>query len=147
MNYFRMNTTFLFVMYLGFSTIVFASCKSKKNALPITVEENMPTTESSTKIENINYHLVLSFYSIGSGADWDVIAEYDKFLELDKAASTQQAKVDRVTWGREGEVDFCIDLSNLSENRKKTFIAQSIEIANKAKYVHIKENAPCRNKR
>jgi hypothetical protein len=126
--------------------MAFSSCKSKKNALSQS-EETMNTNENINENVDKAYHLVLSFYSIGSGADWDIIAEYDRFIEIDKASSTQKANIDRVTWGREGEVDFCIDLSNLTNIDKETFIKQSKEIAQKAKYVHINENAPCRNKR
>lgn len=146
MNYSKINASILFAIIIGCAIIVFPSCKSKKNAVS-NAEQTMTKTEISEKITNGNYHLVLSFYSIGSGADWSIIAEFDRFIERDTSISARKAKVERVTWGREGEVDFCIDLTDLTDAEKKTFIEQSKEIANKAKYVHITENAPCRNKR
>jgi len=153
-----------------FMLILFASntaCKSKKNSsntiqeketitesVPPAIEEtNEPKDQQEimqkepSAIKNATYDLVLSFYSIGSGSNWDVIAEFDKFLERFNSNNTSKPDVERVTWGREGEVDFCIALSKLSSSEKQKFLDEAKLIANKAKFVHINENAPCRNMR
>lgn len=155
---------------LFFTLILLASttaCKSKKSsnnsiqekeivkeAVPPAIEETKELTDQEkimqkepSEIKNTTYDLVLSFYSIGSGSNWDVIAEIDKFLERFNSNDTTRPKVERVSWGREGEVDFCIALDELSSANKLKFLEEAKLIANKAKFVHINENAPCRNKR
>ena len=89
------------------------------------------------------YDLVLSFYSIGAGIDNEAKEGYDKFLEGYKG----KVNAEETRWGREGEVDYCLKLSGLSEGEKKDFVAKSRQVLEKSKLVHIKENSPCVHKK
>jgi hypothetical protein len=90
-----------------------------------------------------NYPLVLSFYSIGTGVDGNHLRKFNDFLE------SYQPKLNPIVtpWGREGEVDFCFTLSELSTKQRSQFIKQVREQLKDCKLVHINENAPCVHKR
>lgn len=89
------------------------------------------------------FPLVLSFYSIGTGVDRKHLRKFNEFLE------TYQPKLNPIVspWGREGEVDFCFKLSELSTKQHSQFVKQVREQLKDCKLVHIYENAPCVHKR
>lgn len=101
------------------------------------------STVNSNRTGNSNYDLVLSFYSIGAGIDHEAKKSYSEFLDKHKDRIT----VETTRWGREGEVDYCLKLSSLSEGEKKDFIDKSRQILEKSKLVHIRENSPCVHKK
>lgn len=98
---------------------------------------------NSNRMGNGNYDLVLSFYSIGAGIDNEAKESYDKFLD----SYRDKVSVEETRWGREGEVDYCLKLSGLSEGEKNDFVEKSRNLLEKSKLVHINENAPCVHKK
>ena len=112
-----------------------------------TMSPGAPTNQNegnlTNKGESNMYDLVLSFYSIGAGIDRETKESYDKFLEGYK----DKVNAEQTRWGREGEVDYCLKLSALSEGEKKDFVAKSRTLLEKSKLVHIKENSPCVHKK
>ncbi|MFN4124059.1 MAG: hypothetical protein ACK4GL_12245 [Flavobacteriales bacterium] len=132
-------SSFLFVILIATS-----ACKNKKNAAnTMNTPEPNPTEVSLPN----SYSIVFSFYSIGSGSDWDIIGEMDAFLDAYKQSGKSQPEVDRIPWGREGEVDFCIQTGQMKSTERESFRNSVMEIARRAKFVHINENAVCRYKR
>lgn len=89
------------------------------------------------------YGLVISFYSPGNGINRKAKTDYDAFLEGFKG----KVDVEQVRWGREGEIDYCLKLSNLSAAEKKDFIARSRQLLEKADRVNITENTGCVHKK
>lgn len=89
------------------------------------------------------YPLVVSFYSIGTGVDGNYLRKFNEFLE------NYSPRLNPIItpWGREGEVDFCFTLSELSTKQRSQFIKQVREQLKDCKLVHINENAPCVHKR
>lgn len=81
--------------------------------------------------------LVISFYSIGEGINLDVQEKFEKFL----SSYTPKIKHETYKWGREGEVDYCFKLTELSATQQEEFVMKSKEITTKK--VHIKENEKC----
>lgn len=93
------------------------------------------------------YSLLVSFYSIGTGVNGnalrlmdEVIREYQEDLKL-------PVSVEKIPWGREGEVDYCIDLEKLSETQQGEFINKTRQVLKDSQHVHIYENAVCRYKK
>jgi hypothetical protein len=70
------------------------------------------------------------------------LRKFNDFLE------SYQPKLNPIItpWGREGEVDFCFTLNELSTNQRKKFIKEVRELLKDCKLVHIYENAPCVHK-
>jgi hypothetical protein len=111
-----------------------------------TKEEQIPNT-LKIQIDSTIYSLVVSFYSIGSGIDFNVAKEYNQMLNSYTTSEGILLDFDKVSWGREGETDFCIRLNSFSKKEKENFLEKSQAILKKTERVHTKENASCRQKR
>ena len=88
------------------------------------------------------YGLVVSFYSPGNGIDQRAKSEYIKFLSSNYPALAYE----KTSWGREGEIDFCFLLDELTEIQKSQFIKKSKELLSNSKKIHIYENKACTHK-
>ncbi len=159
------------VLFFIISQLVFCSCKHAEKAtlnkgdsgkIETSEKINIDTTISSVNLSEIvnenkkqneiksdtmKYDLVVSFYSIGSGIDRTILKEYINFLNENKENYSNSFSYERVPWGREGEVDFCIQLFNLKEKEIETFKNNSNTILRKSSMVHSTENAICNKRR
>ena len=100
------------------------------------------TTGTTTAIvapQNSNTRFVVSFYSIGQGIDGTVHGEFLKFLD----SYPKKIAYEPTHWGREGEIDYCLSLTELSATEQTEFIKKANNILSKSKLVHIKENSVC----
>ena len=89
--------------------------------------------------------LVVSFYSICCGIDQRAKENLDAFLKgYEKAKKKKLAKAE-AHWGREGEIDYCMKLSEISRREQKKFISKVRLLLKSSKLVHINENAACQN--
>jgi hypothetical protein len=52
-------------------------------------------------------------------------------------------KVKTLRWGREGEIDYCLKLSELNNQQQVKFIADTKEVLKKSKLVRYYENTTC----
>lgn len=91
--------------------------------------------------------LVVSFYSICCGIDHQAQENLDNFIKRYEKTKRKQLTKAEVHWGKEGEIDYCLKLSELSPKEQKRFIAQVRALLKKSKLVHINENAACQNGR
>jgi hypothetical protein len=114
---------------------------------PTPAKEEEAPTAPKIQIDSTIYSLVVSFYSIGSGIDFNVAKEYNQMLNSYTTAEGLLLDFDKVSWGREGETDFCIRLNGFSKKEKEIFLEKSQGILKKTERVHTKENASCRQKR
>ena len=126
---------YIFVLIIGLSV---QSCKSNKSKI---VDSNQTTTEQQQTKEVAN--LVVSFYSKGSGIDYELASQFDDMLN--KKMNQDQISFSKKGWGREGETDFCINFSSsLSKKEKAELIAEIKQYVSKSTLVHLKEDAECR---
>lgn len=91
--------------------------------------------------------LVVSFYSICCGIDHQAREKLDKFINNYEKAKGKQLTRSAVRWGREGEIDYCLKLSELSPREQKRFIAKVRSLLKRSKLVHINENVACQSER
>ena len=114
-------------------------------------KEEIKSKESNTNQNEIpqteNYSLVVSFYSIGSGIDRPVALEFDYLVKDFQEQFGDDFSAERVSWGREGEVDYCIQLYKLKSASRDSFKSRAESILKKTERVHSKENAPCIRRR
>ena len=89
--------------------------------------------------------LVVSFYSICCGIDQQAQESFDKFIKRYEKSKRKQLARATVHWGREGEIDYCLPLSELSAKERKSFVSQVRSLLRKSKLVHIDENVACRS--
>ena len=111
------------------------------------VKSNDAITNPNEKAQIENYSMVVSFYSIGSGIDLPVAQEFDYLVKDFQEQFGNDFSYEKVGWGREGEVDFCIQLDKLKSVSMETFKKRADEILKKSERVHSKENAPCIRRR
>ncbi|MGE0128101.1 MAG: hypothetical protein AB7U82_08475 [Blastocatellales bacterium] len=103
------------------------------------------TSYSQTATENSR--LIISFHSRASGIDGRAKREIDKFISsYGKEKGVQLAK-EVVRWGKEGELDYCFKLSEISEEDQKNFVSRIEVLVRNSDRTRMQENAPCRNKR
>lgn len=98
-----------------------------------------PAPESTEPKVVERYALVVSFISPGNGTDREA---YDKLLALVKK-QTKHLAVVTGRWGKEGEHDECFQLTELSAEEKKAFVAAVRKEVGGSKRVNIGENAEC----
>jgi hypothetical protein len=156
--------------YILATSIVFCiiSCKSKtaaieshnqvSNTQPTIVKVDEPTAVKIEEIRDANtkknnelnkelYSLVVSFYSIGAGIDAPVAKEFDYYVRDFQEQHGDYFFAERVAWGREGEVDYCIQFPTLNKEKAREFVNRAREITSASKMVHMKEDAPCNRRR
>lgn len=121
--------------------LVFATgCRSSKKTGSDAGGTNVQATPSS---EATYPDLILSFFSPGNGIDGDKLQEV-------KTALTEKypsVAVNEVRWGREGEIDLCLDMSALSSGKQKRCKADLASMVSASERVHVKHDEPCRESR
>jgi hypothetical protein len=120
------------------------SSSSQKAAETKKAEES--PKESSSKGEKAST-LLVSFYSIGGGIDVKNAQSFDNFISAYKTESGKSIAYDRVPWGREGELDYCVSFADINSEETKQFIDASKAKILDCKMVHFKINGECKRKR
>ena len=154
------------VLTICLSTLVF-SCKTKKpadNQVKQEEIENETNTignvqvvkvEALPNVPQINQpvadtakcSMLISFYSRGAGSDYEVIAEFERFISDYGVSGKNVPTFERIRWGREGEIDYCIQWKDLAPEEKSKFTEQVNLILKKSKLVHVSYNATCAHRR
>lgn len=81
----------------------------------------------------------VSFISGGAGIDRNVQRNFESFLK----SEYPNISYEKIIRGREGELDYCFKLSDLSATRRATFIEGSKQILTRSSLVEISENSNC----
>lgn len=89
------------------------------------------------------YALRVSFFSIGSGIDRKTRQDYDRFIKEFEQKNNVSILLDQATWGKEGEIDYCINLNNLSTELQEQFIRSTKDKTKDSKLVRLYENTKC----
>ncbi|HWY38937.1 MAG TPA: hypothetical protein VNY73_10285 [Bacteroidia bacterium] len=90
--------------------------------------------EASAK--EVQYRLVLSFISKGGGIDYKAHEKIKDFIE--KYPKKPAFAVHH--WGREGEVDYCLHLKELSAKEQVTFVEEIKKLIDNQDMVLVQEN-------
>lgn len=106
---------------------------------------NDPALLTNMQKPDTNYRLVVSFISTGQGTDRQATGSFKQFLA--PYDSSGQVIVDKVAWGREGEIDYCIRTMKMNGEEEKEFVTRARAVLAASTLVHVDENAPCRRKR
>ena len=89
--------------------------------------------------------LSVSFFSRGSGIDLKNRGEYDNYLGSFQKTNHFTLVYEQKKWGREGEIDYCIDLPSIPKNKVEKFISESKRLLNQSQLVIITEVDVCRH--
>jgi hypothetical protein len=90
---------------------------------------------------------VVSFYSKGEGIDYKMRQKFEGFMA--DALETRKLNLNplSVPWGREGEVDFCLMLNELTPRQQKDLVAEIKNMMKGHELVRVSENSRCDNLR
>lgn len=122
----------------------------KQETKPVSVkaDEQYPdTNETRTYVDSGLSRLVISFYSIGEGSEFQLITQYEDSVGSFSTRIGKNFDYKRLSWGREGETDFCFPLVELSASEQASFVNMTRSVLKKAKWVHIYENYACPKRR
>jgi hypothetical protein len=93
------------------------------------------------------YRFSVSFYSPGNGIDHTIKGKYDTFVADFGKRKKVKLEHETVSWGREGEVDYCFFLRELSEADQAVFVKESKALLAASERVNTSENTTCRQPR
>src|SRR5690242_12899633 len=103
--------------------------------------------DCQTRVGEQRARLVVSFYSICCGINHEAREKLDDFISgYEKMRGRPLARATTL-WGKEGEIDYCLKLSELPSREQKRFIARVRSLLKTAKLVQISENIACRSGR
>jgi hypothetical protein len=169
----NMKSTYHTLLALSLLLNILTGCKSKENrnnnaAEPLTKEEtpstpappvtdnktvndvNQPNAEDKKKEsiqENTIKNLVVSFYSIGSGIDYKSAEKFEQFLSTFTLDNGSKPVYEKIGWGREGEIDYCITLDGWNYNDAASFVEAAKGNAGASKNMHFTVNGICKKRR
>ncbi len=168
-----MKSTLHTLLALSLLLGILTGCKSKENrsnntdephaktetpALPVTSvtddktgnNESTPVAEEKKKEENQANsirNLVVSFYSIGSGIDYKSAEKFEQFLNTFTLENGSKPVYEKIGWGREGEIDFCIVLEGWNYSDATSFVEAAKGNAGTSKNMHFTVNGTCKKRR
>jgi hypothetical protein len=100
----------------------------------------------SSDLDSI-YRFNVSFISIGSGTDSKAKQQFNDFITQFNNNNKVTITPEIVSWGREGETDYCLKLNDLNIELQNKFIADTKELLKNSKLIRYKENTVCKPKR
>lgn len=119
--------------------------------LAIACNSTKKTTENknakSIILPDSIYRFNVSFISIGSGTDSKAKQQFNEFITQFSNNNRVTITPEIVSWGREGETDYCLKLAELNNDLQNKFIAETKELLKTSKLIRYKENSTCRQKR
>ncbi len=133
--------------------VIFVNGKSADNTvknLTVVQEPDVSTLDEvmhvpASEATNDTYRFIASFYSVAAGPEADQIQKFETFLADYSQKIGRHIEVKEVNWGREGEVDYCLQLSEIASFDQEKFIAEAKSALRNATRVNFSENAPCKN--
>jgi hypothetical protein len=130
------------ISFLILLTVI--SCKNNSQTAS-TVDNSIKTDSVVTQFKDTTekYRLVVMFYSIGEGTEYQFIKAFEDSISSFSQKSGTKINYSKKAWGREGETDFCLKLSELAKPEIEDFIQMTRDMFKKAKWVNVYENYTC----
>lgn len=124
------------VISLSFASV---ACKSHKNTSSSgsATSSSSPNTETGSTSSEQSYRIIVSFTSKGAGTSAEKREAFLKYVE----SHPKKPAYKEVLWGREGETDYCLTLSELSKKEQVTFVEEVKKAMAGSDQVIITENA------
>lgn len=155
-----MLKSFSFVAFAAF--LAFAACKTgnksaaETNATPPAPVAPVPVAQSASPLPQTEpkvmtreeakqapetFRLMVTFISIGAGTDPDGKALLDNYIAQYKIRTGKSPAYVMIAWGREGEVDCCFNMDELTTSEQADFILGLRNSMKSRELIQITENA------
>jgi hypothetical protein len=139
------------ILYFAIPVLLLAAACNRKQA-PVAQEITNTNIDTVVKTQEPapvpegtvdNTRLVVMFISKGAGIDQKTKEAFEKWLQ----EQPRQVKWEITTWGREGELNYCLKLDELSTRDQEKFVEQTRIFLTDKDLVIVTENAPCDRRR
>jgi len=136
------------IAIVGILLFAFFSCKQSKEAATSDISEPV-VAELTQKTDSFpaTSRLVLTFFSPASGVDIKSVNRFEEFIGEYAGEIGINIDYEKTHWGREGETDFCLELSELDAKQQADFVSKTKILMEKAEHLNIYENSPCKHRR
>lgn len=140
-----MNRNFKYLVLLTFLTtsMFVVACKSKKSS---DANESVTTVTQVNKNPDSVQVLNVRFFSIGEGIDTKSLNRFD-YVITDMQRQDPNIVYNKYPWGREGEVDCCIEVARLPLEKKRIIEDSVRSILSTSTNTRLSINKPCRTTR
>ena len=105
------------------------------------------TAQAQNKIQAADtaykYRVVISFFSFASGIDRAAKKSIDSLIDEYSIKRNITLEREETRWGREGEIDYCMKLKELTTKEQKKLIKRMDVVAVRSKRVNILQNRNC----
>ena len=136
------------LVILGSLLIALSSCKQSKETASInTTNEVIKETTQKADSFPATSRLVLTFFSPASGVDIKSVNRFEEFIGEFAGEKGINIDYEKTHWGREGETDFCLELTELDPKQQADFVSKTRILMESAEHLNIYENAPCKHRR
>jgi hypothetical protein len=112
-----------------------------------TGEQPTPADANKVQSQDEKYRLVISFISIGEGTDPTAREKLNEILASWSQKAGKEIVMESHPWGREGEVDFCFHLNELSGQDQALMVREIREAFAGKPLIQISEYQKSMNKR
>lgn len=129
-----------YLLYLIVAVSLIACSSTRKSAN----NQNFLSSPSDTLKTEINYRFIITFISVGAGTDYAAMQKLTEFISQYEQKNALKLNYKITHWGKEGEEDYCFNLSELNEKQQEAFINETKEVLKGSSLVHFNENATCR---
>lgn len=120
-------------------SVVSVACKSNKSASSSGASSaaSAQSPENAAASSEQTYRIIVSFTSKGAGTSAEKREAFLKYVE----SHPKKPAYKEVLWGREGETDYCLMLSELSKKEQLNFVEEVRKAMAGSDQVIITENA------
>ena len=134
-----MKITVVLILFL----FGFVACNTSKK----TTETKSQNQVSQKKpLPDSLYRFTVSFISIGSGTDKNAKQQFIQFIQQFNEKNNVKVNAEIANWGREGETDYCLKLSELNKQQQNQFLTETKEVLKNSALIRYEENCFCRHK-
>lgn len=152
----------LLLIPIAMSTFNCSGTKKTTQNTPVKKEDTVPKennikAESTVNTENSEkkntttivdekkiFRFTVSFISKGAGTDFKIRQKYDAFVTDFETINKVKIVINKAAWGREGEMDYCIEFNDITKEITEKFIAESKALLAASDRINIGENTHCR---
>lgn len=122
---------------LSFASVACKSTRKASNSDSATTTSSSEHTDSDNASSGQSYRMIVSFTSKGAGTSAEKREAFLKYVD----SHPKKPAYKTVLWGREGETDYCLTLSELSKKEQAGFVEEVKKAMAGSDQVIISENA------
>ena len=122
----------------------FISCIACHSAKKATETNKLSATNQNETQNDTLKTFTVSFISIGAGTDGRARETFNQFIKEFEQKHSLKLPFEIISWGREGEMDYCFNLKGIRKGIKEEFVNESKNSLKNSKLIRYQENEECK---